>query len=219
MSDRIPTNTTREMRDPGQALGFLLGGGGVVAQERQGQAEMVNSTVLPSKGTENIHDLYWSDNQRIQEALTNREKFEALGFVFGELVEGDDMFIRVTLPEGWSRKGSEHQMWSYVHDERGLPRVSVFYKAAFYDRSAHCSLLNVGREYATKFFYGNPTDSDYIDVKEEWWPLMTSDEMEFAMVELEAKANETPESWWNDDQHARKAKAQAHLDELRGPKQ
>src|SRR5262245_10694052 len=106
---------------------------GIEAQEAQGQREMVASTVLPTEV-----------NFRESDA-----DYEALGFTFGEVVAGDPLFRQATLPEGWSRKGSDHAMWSYVVDERGIERVGVFYKAAFYDRKAGLNIINVGYQAAT----------------------------------------------------------------------
>ena len=79
---------------------------------------LVNSELLPL------------DTRRVDRAV-----FEKMGIVFGEPV--DDLFVRATLPEGWKKKPTDHSMWSKVVDERGRERISVFYKAAFYDRSAH----------------------------------------------------------------------------------
>ena len=48
-----------------------------------------------------------------------------------------------TLPPGWSRQGSDHAMWAHLLDEHGRQRVGIFYKAAFYDRSAHMHLISL----------------------------------------------------------------------------
>lgn len=109
----------------------MFGGGGHVlmalpgvieASERQGQAQIVASTQLPAKTQD------------------PREAFEAFGFKFGKLTPGDPMFLSATLPDGWEKRGSDHAMWSYIHDEKGRRRVAVFYKAAFYDREAFMRL-------------------------------------------------------------------------------
>jgi hypothetical protein len=89
-------------------------------QEARGQREQVRSSRLP------------------KDLQHPREKFEAAGIVFGEDV--DDLFVSVTLPEGWLFKATDHSMWSKLHDEQGRERASIFYKAAFYDRKAHASL-------------------------------------------------------------------------------
>jgi hypothetical protein len=86
----------------------------ILAQEAAGQKALVRSEALPSKGD-------W-------------DSLEAMGIVKGESV--DDLFCHATLPDGWSKVASNHSMWSYLKDERGLTRASVFYKAAFYDRDA-----------------------------------------------------------------------------------
>lgn len=95
------------------------------AQERAGQAQLVHSDRLPTE----LH--------------SPREEFEAVGFALGEPDPHDPMFAPATLPAGWKREGSDHAMWSYVVDELGRRRASIFYKAAFYDRSAHMALDTV----------------------------------------------------------------------------
>jgi hypothetical protein len=97
---------------------------GILAQESRGQAEMVQSEVLPSD-------------------LHGRGDLEALGFTFGEPLPSDPMFMPATLPNGWRRDGSDHAMWSYILDDLGRRRVSIFYKAAFYDRSAHAGPMHL----------------------------------------------------------------------------
>lgn len=115
------------------------------AQERAGQAQLVHSDRLPT----DIHG--------------DRADFEAIGFTFGEPDDRDPMFAPATLPEGWKREGSDHAMWSYIVDQLGRRRASIFYKAAFYDRSAHMSLTTV---------YGYVGDCAYdnkpIVTDEEW---------------------------------------------------
>ena len=140
-----PRNTTRDMQDPGNSLAFLLqanAGGSpsnaIENMEAQGQRELVASTVLPFPGFG-----------------ASDADFEALGFTFGDKVPGDDLFRQATLPEGWTRKGTEHAMHTDVLDERGIARVAVFYKAAFYDRRADMHIINVGGRAATEWIYGD----------------------------------------------------------------
>ncbi len=96
--------------------------GGIEAQEAAGQVEFLTGDTLP---------------QEILRPET-RSDLERFGIVFGD--EVDDLFIEAKLPEGWSRKGTDHSMWSEIRDEEGRCRMSVFYKAAFYDRKAHVSV-------------------------------------------------------------------------------
>lgn len=95
--------------------------GGIESQEKRGQEELVNSKELPKE------ILY-----------ATREDFERLGFKFGKSI--DDLFIQAELPKGWRKKPSDHSMWSDIVDQKGIKRVAVFYKAAFYDRRAHMQL-------------------------------------------------------------------------------
>lgn len=93
--------------------------GGIEAQEKRGQVEQAKKQTLPQ-------DL-------------KRAEFEALGFVFGEPL--DDLFVNVTFPTGWEKKPTDHSMWTDIVDETGKKRGAIFYKAAFYDRSAHAYLV------------------------------------------------------------------------------
>lgn len=119
------TNTAREiLRDPTlPAIAMIAGPGAIRAQESQGQRELLAASVLPTQ------------------MRGGRAVFERLGFVFGEEVDGDPLFIHATLPAGWTKEGSEHAMHSIIRDAQGRERVVVFYKAAFYDRKADMSLV------------------------------------------------------------------------------
>lgn len=119
------------------ALGALLAGdmgnfaaamtpGGIEAQEAAGQRSLTaKAERLPIKGT--------VDNPE------KRAQWEAAGFVFGEpITEGrHTMFVACTFPRGWKLVPTEHSMWSSVVDAKGRKRAAVFFKAAFYDYSAH----------------------------------------------------------------------------------
>jgi hypothetical protein len=95
--------------------------GGIEAQEAAGQRTFVNSATLP------------------REILNGkREDLEAMGIVFGD--NADDLFVNVTLPEGWTKQATDHSMWSDLLDDKGRKRAAIFYKAAFYARNAHLSL-------------------------------------------------------------------------------
>jgi len=93
--------------------------GGIEAQEKQGQTDFAGQQTLPKKSP--------------------RLDLEALGFVFGE--DADDIFVNVTFPVGWSKRPTAHSMWSDLLDDKGRERGNIFYKAAFYDRSAHMYLV------------------------------------------------------------------------------
>jgi hypothetical protein len=124
-------NTTVEVRnDP--LMGFMTAmPGGIEASEKRGQLQFVESDILPT----HIQDFGG-------EKGSSRKIMEGWGFQFGKPLGGDSIFQQAKLPEGWKKKGSDHDMWSYILDEKGRERCSVFYKAAFYDRSAHLSLCS-----------------------------------------------------------------------------
>jgi hypothetical protein len=89
--------------------------GGIEEQEAQGQQNLIKSTALPIEGD-------W-------DTLTR------WGIVRGE--QTDNLFCHCTLPEGWKKVATDHSLWSNLVDARGLIRVNIFYKTAFYDRNAH----------------------------------------------------------------------------------
>jgi hypothetical protein len=117
-------NTTADIQsDPAIGLVMVMAGPGAIeAQEARGQRELVQSSVLPA------------------DMRDQRPALEALGFKFGEPVDGDPLFINAELPPGWSKAPTDHAMWSSVVDDRGRVRVNVFYKAAYYDRRASMRL-------------------------------------------------------------------------------
>lgn len=105
--------------------------GGIERQEKAGQTEFVNRSTLP-KNCPSV-DL------------------QKLGFQFHDDV--DKIFVNVTMPTGWYKQADNHSMWSGLYDDKGRRRASIFYKAAFYDRSAHMSLVC---RYSVGLFSGEP---------------------------------------------------------------
>lgn len=91
-------------------------------QERRGQKKAVANDTLPREGMHEVGPL-----------------LEKYGGSVGDLA--DDLFVHVTLPNGWTKRATDHSMWNEVLDDQGRARISFFYKAAFYDRKAHCRLL------------------------------------------------------------------------------
>jgi len=114
---RTITNTTAEVASGGDARAIL-------AQEKHGQTELVESAMLPTRNH--------SDG--------GRAALEAAGVVFGKPVATDPMFVEATLPEGWRKVATDHDMWSHLHDDLGRVRARIFYKASWHDRSAHMTV-------------------------------------------------------------------------------
>lgn len=108
-----------EKADPMEHLALAMFGGGIEEQEAIGQSQLEHSDVLPTQCSED-----------------DRKALEAAGVVFGEKVEGDDIFTHVTLPAGWKKQRTDHSMWTDLLDGEGTKRAAIFYKAAFYDRNA-----------------------------------------------------------------------------------
>lgn len=97
--------------------------GGIERQEAAGQAKLVKSADRLPTAVNYPYD------------TTISEVSEKLGIQLGSII--DDVFIEATFPKGWHIKPTEHYMWSNLIDDRGRKRASIFYKAAFYDVSAH----------------------------------------------------------------------------------
>lgn len=100
-------------------------GGFIERQEARGQHHLANARegntiLLPLDGS-----------------TKNAEVWAAIGVTFGEMADGDALFVKATVPDGWRIVKTDHSMWSYLADDQGRERASIFYKAAFYDRSAH----------------------------------------------------------------------------------
>ena len=142
MSDknfRVPRNTQHEVSEnPGGFMveAMLLGGNAIERQEAEGQKSFVSSETLPTS--------FGSINSKGKAIL------EKAGVKFLGQVSDDPVFQQVELPSGWKKVATDHSMWSNLVDGQGRIRANIFYKAAFYDRSAHTS---VTRRYAVNFDY------------------------------------------------------------------
>lgn len=166
----IDNTRDRSKRDPfGMFLEMAANPHGAIeAQEARGQAQLVASTQLPAQGD-------W-------------DKLEALGFVKGAPTPGDDLFVEATLPDGWTKERTDHSMWSVIKDTRGIERVSVGYKAAFYDRWAQISVKDVGYSVSSDIIYGdNPV------ALPEFWSLLTEEERAGAIEGFTSYIEETRE--------------------------
>ena len=122
------------------ALGALLAGdfanavvamtpGGIEAQEKAGQLDQAERNTLPVE----LGSKYQGT------PAEHRKPWEALGFKFTDRIV-DGIFVEVTFPKGWKKRPTDHSMWSEIIDDKGRVRGMIFYKAAFYDRSAHAHL-------------------------------------------------------------------------------
>lgn len=167
------TNTTHEMRSAvsgitGLAAVIAMGDGGIERQEAAGQAELCMSDVLPTQGIEKV-----------------RKMIESNGGSIGDHVPKDPMFRNVKLPPGWKKQASDHSMWSSLIDDKGRKRAAIFYKAAFYDRSAH---IDPVRRFGIESYSHDPKTDGFYRVK------LTDVNNQ---VEFEVSAKDDPEkrSW------------------------
>ena len=114
---------TSQMATPERIAALVIAGGSqgeIEAMEAAGQSELVLSDCIPTQ------TMYCTDDDLV-----------ALGFTLGAALPNDPLFRAASLPDGWSKRATDHDMWSEIVDEHGTVRVSMFYKAAFYDRRAH----------------------------------------------------------------------------------
>ncbi len=115
----------------------------ILSQESDGQKSFVTSETLPTN--------MYGDTKAV---------LEAAGVKFLGIVEDDPLFQYVELPNGWKKVATDHSMWSNLVDNKGRKRASIFYKAAFYDRSAH---IGVNRRYGISIDY-NRLDAEKVAV-------------------------------------------------------
>lgn len=127
-------------------------------QEEMGQRDFINSVQMPIKT---------NPNSGLSFAV---DVYTRLGFKFlvtkeSEVLDpkdDDDLFMDVVLPDGWRKEGSRHAMWSYVFDDKGRERMSVFYKGSSHDRSA---FINVNPRYRA----GVETVLPQGEKREDWY--------------------------------------------------
>jgi len=170
------------------ALGAFLSGdeenflvasmpGGIERQEKQGQMKQAQLQTLPVDGTSKEEE---------------RKQWESLGFKFkvdrvtAQNQGRDEIFVECEFPEGWKKVPTDHSMWTDIVDANGRKRASIFYKAAFYDRSAHCHL--------ERRFH---VSEDY-DIKPH--PVLIRD----ACGQVEKKIEGLPDPDWNNREEALK---------------
>jgi hypothetical protein len=130
-----PTNT--KTQSPLVNL-FEAGFAGVEYQEARGQREVVNSMSLPTE-------------------CYGKAALEAAGVKFGQPYENDPLFCDAVLPQGWSKRATDHAMYSDLVDDKGRVRASIFYKAACYDRRAD---MRVVRRYNTTAYESGSTEGN-----------------------------------------------------------
>ncbi len=163
-----------------RAFGTGSSGEAVRSQEADGQRSFVGSDTLP---TDMRGDA--------------RAVLEAAGVEFLGTVEDDPMFQYVELPEGWEKVGTDHSMWSELVDEKGRKRASIFYKAAFYDRSAH---IGVNRRYGFRLDYDRLENDGVavVNITDCGEVIHTTEPIQFdedTRYEAQDEAREKAKSW------------------------
>lgn len=109
--------------------------------ERRGNAQLrAQTSRLPTEGlAKGQHGCELSPEEKAV--------WEKMGIKVGKLDPNDPIFCEVELPDGWKmRPGENAQFRTELVDDKGSVRAQMFYKAAFYDRSAHihtCSRFSI----------------------------------------------------------------------------
>ena len=134
----------------------------ILDQESRGQNSLVTSDQLPVDG---------SPRDRCSEE--HEEAWMSTGIEFGPVVEGE-LFRNALLPAGWKLQATDHSMHSELLDGDGRVRATIFYKAAFYDRSARVSLQ---RRFYVKQVFG---DASFEDAKDIVFEVTDADNQVFA---------------------------------------
>lgn len=132
----------------------------------------------------------------------------ALGFAKPEPTD-DDLFVRTRLPEGWTKRMLDDPRGGEILDERGVARVSTFYKAASYDRKADCYVINVGGRLATHGIYGGDPPA-----RPERWDVLTAEERADYRLNLDnflERAEQYPSVYGDRVQRVRTLKAQVDV--------
>jgi hypothetical protein len=100
----------------------------LISKENQGQSWVRDTVKIPRKN---------GYRSFVNESI---DVLKSLGITVTE-TPNDELFFDAVLPEGWRIEPTEHHMWSDVIDEKGVKRISMFYKAAFYDRDAFYKII------------------------------------------------------------------------------
>lgn len=134
MLNKSKQATESEMHETAM-LGLVMGSDAILVSERRGQQDLVAQA--SSGKTANLPVDFNGDRNTL-DVLKE----------WGVIVKEDpsdaktrgDLFFEVELPEGWRIEPTDHSMWTKLVDALGYERAMIFYKAAFYDRSAHMNI-------------------------------------------------------------------------------
>lgn len=123
---------------------WLLGGNpdAIERQEANGQQELVNSSQLPAHS----NDRHERDAKAAYKKMGIKvypftDKIARIFKAQVKKIDNDPLFVPVILPAGWKLQATTHSMWNDLVDDKGRVRAAIFYKAAFYDRSAHINFI------------------------------------------------------------------------------
>jgi len=159
---------------------WLFGGNpnAIERQEKEGQDQLVQSSI------EKTQQLPINGN-----GCDALEIYKLFGFEVLGKSEGDDIFYDVKMPEGWRIEPTNHSMWSNLVDPNGGKRASIFYKAAFYDRSSFINRLNTKYTVDRKFFKR---------IKEDYYENINATPIIFSVLENGEEIHATDEAFFKE---------------------
>lgn len=124
---------TRDLVSAVPLYGLIVGengGRGIREQERAGQSEVQYADQIPTSFDPNMEEM------KALGCDTPDDLLRLVGFTLGPVTPGDPLFRAATLPPGWTKRRTDHDLYTDFLDAEGNKRGGIMYKAAFYDRSA-----------------------------------------------------------------------------------
>jgi len=135
-----------------------------------------------------------------------KQQYESIGIEI--LDDFDDLFFKVSLPDGWTIRRDDGY-WSSVLNEEGKPRISYFSKSAAWDPEAFSNFV---RRYSYSIVpFDEYKGSDREKRRYSPWSLYITDGEERILL-LEQFTPKTKDEYYEMDELLSK-KARAYLDE------
>ena len=79
---------------------------------------------------------------KISQLPKPEKQVEEIGIKIIDPVENDSLFYNVEFPEGWTRKRTDHGMYTDILDEHGRKRATIMYKPDPWDRAGYTRVVD-----------------------------------------------------------------------------
>lgn len=181
------------MDDYGRIAGWMA----LASGEAEGSLEAASRMAVADAragGDERVIKAPGQLGSTISDPAAIRAAMEALGFEWLEEPSTDPrqlltQYVRLRLPEGWTlRRGSDHRQ-QYIHDPRGVRRVSLYDVGQFWDPYCATTLLDLGYDISTTLCYG-----EQVSAEDVHWDALSADEREQvrqSLADLVAKGQDS----------------------------